>query len=180
MLNNDQTLNNFQSLLWEETWDPVYDMTNVNKVFNNFQCILLKNFENSFHAIYIGNRPNDNWIMKGIKLSCKRKRELYILYRNTNNHQIKNYYKKYCAILKKVITEAKTIHFNNQIKTSSNEVSKAWKIITDSNGKSQLYDLVTKINSEAGLITDTTETAHISNILYTNSRELTQKMHQFT
>jgi hypothetical protein len=44
----------------------------------------------------------------------------------------------------KSITEAKTIHFNNQIKTS-NEVNKAWKIKADSTGKSQLYYLVNKI-----------------------------------
>lgn len=57
---------------------------------NNFQCIFLRNFENSFPTIYIGNRPKDNnYIIKGIKLSYKRKRELYILYDNTNNLQIK-------------------------------------------------------------------------------------------
>jgi len=27
--------------------------------------------------------------MKGVKLSCKRRRELYILYKNTNNLQVK-------------------------------------------------------------------------------------------
>jgi ribosomal protein L33 len=64
--------------------------------------------------MYIGNRPkNNNWVMKGIKFSSTRKRQLYILYKNTNSIQIKHYYKKYCKILKKVITEVKTIHFNN-------------------------------------------------------------------
>ena len=77
---NDQTLHNFQSLLQEETWDTVYSMNNVHKMFNNFQCILARNFENSLPTIYIGNRPKDNnWIMKGTKLPCKIKIKLYIL-----------------------------------------------------------------------------------------------------
>jgi hypothetical protein len=37
------------------------------------------------------------------------------------------------------------------------------EIIKVSTGKSQLYVSVTKINSEAGLITDTTETVNIFN-----------------
>jgi len=57
---------------------------------SNFQCIFLRNFENNFPTIYIGNRPKDSkYIIKDIKLSYKRKRELYILYENTNNLQVK-------------------------------------------------------------------------------------------
>jgi hypothetical protein len=67
-----------------------------------FNASSLRNFENIFLTLYIGNRPkNDNWIKKGIKFTTTRKRELYILYKNTNNIQIKHYYKKYCTILKK-------------------------------------------------------------------------------
>ena len=33
---SDQTLNNFQSVLWEETWYTAYDMKNANKMANNF------------------------------------------------------------------------------------------------------------------------------------------------
>jgi hypothetical protein len=64
---------------------------------------------------------------------------------------------------KNVITEAKTIHFNNQIKTVSKKVKVAWKIIKDSSGKAQSYESVTKINPEAGFMTDTTETANVFN-----------------
>ena len=52
-------------------------MTNVNKMFNNFQCILLRNSEYSFHTIYTRNRPQENWITKGIRLSRKRNGALH-------------------------------------------------------------------------------------------------------
>jgi hypothetical protein len=59
-----------------------------------FNASTLRNFENSFLTMYMGNRPkNNNCITKGIKFSSTRKRELYILYKNTNNIQIKHYYK---------------------------------------------------------------------------------------
>jgi hypothetical protein len=92
---NDQILNNFQPMLREETCDIVYNKNNFNKMVNDFQCILIGNFENSLPTIYTGNRPkNNNRITKDIKLTRKRKRQLYILYRNTNNLQIKRYYAK--------------------------------------------------------------------------------------
>jgi hypothetical protein len=54
-------------MVQEEIWDTVWNTNNGNKIFSNFQCILLRNFENSYPAIYIGNRPKDNnWITKSI------------------------------------------------------------------------------------------------------------------
>jgi hypothetical protein len=76
--------------------------------------------------------------MKGINISCKRKRNLYITYRNINNLQVKVHsisYKKYCALLRTVIREAKKLHYNKQIKTSSNTVKTAHKIIKTLLGK---------------------------------------------
>jgi hypothetical protein len=57
---------------------------------SNFQCIFLRNFKNNFPTVYIGNGPEDNnYIIKGFKLSYKRKREFCILFENTNNLQVK-------------------------------------------------------------------------------------------
>ena len=80
-------------------------------MLKNFQNILIRNFNNSFPLIATGNRCNSNksnkWITNRIKISCKRKRELYLLRRNSNNPQVIKFYNKYCFILKKVTTEAK-------------------------------------------------------------------------
>jgi len=58
--------------------------------FNNFHCILLRYFANSFPIIYkIYRIEHDDWVTKGIKISRKRKRNLYITYRNINNLQVK-------------------------------------------------------------------------------------------
>jgi hypothetical protein len=114
-----QTIAKFQLLLKEETWDIVYDTEDVNSMFNNFHGIFLRHFEHSFPIIYKGYRPKNNeWIMNGIKISCMRKRNLYSLCRNTNSLYVKEYYKKYCAVLKRVITEPKKLYYNTQIEMS--------------------------------------------------------------
>jgi len=85
-------------------------------MFKNFQNILGRDIDNSFPHIMTGNRCDSNkinkWITNGIKISCKRKRELYLLRRNSNNPQVIKFYNKYCSILKKVITEAKKCKLN--------------------------------------------------------------------
>jgi hypothetical protein len=133
---DDKSIANFQSYLREEAWDSVYNSDDVNRMFNNFHCILLRHFENSFPIQYKSYRTKHNdWITKGIKISCKRKRNLYTVYKHSNNPQVNEYYKKYCAILKKVIIDAKKLHYNRQIELSSNRVKTTWKIIKDITGK---------------------------------------------
>jgi len=40
-----------------------------------------------------------SWITAGIKISCNHKRELYLLSRESNDSNLKNYCKQFCQIL---------------------------------------------------------------------------------
>ena len=110
--------------------DTAYKTTRVNEINNSFQGIFLRHYEASFPVIYTDYTSNDNWVTEGIKISCTKKRELHSLYRNNkNNIQIRDHYKKYCNVLKRVINEAKKQYFHNQTVASSNKVKAIWKII---------------------------------------------------
>jgi len=119
----------FQKLLQEETWETVYQEHEINSIFNKFLGVYLNIFEASFPIVYL-NKHNDNaWITKGIRISGKKKRSLYLLSRNCNNPKVKLYYKQYCSILRKTIREAKRQYFNELIVNSENKVKTTWKII---------------------------------------------------
>ena len=93
----------FQKLLQEETWELVYPDHNINNSFNQFLSIYLNIFESSFPIVY-HNKHNDNaWITSGIRMSCKRKRSLFLLSQNCNDSKLQLYYKHYCLILKKLL-----------------------------------------------------------------------------
>jgi hypothetical protein len=84
---------------------------------NSPLCTLLNIFENSFPVAYTSYRKkNKVWITDGIKISRKRKRSLFVLIRNTKGPQIKDHSNKHCAILRKVIREAKKSHYNTLIR----------------------------------------------------------------
>jgi hypothetical protein len=111
-----------------------------------------------------GGRTLNNWITKGIKISCIKKRELFFKYReNKNNLQLKNHYKKYCQILKKVINEAKKQYFYKQVAASSNKVKTAWKTIKDNLGNPHYDDIINKIKSESRVLESPTEIADAFN-----------------
>ena len=64
--------------LSHETWEPVFDGNDVNKIFNSFLNIFLRIYYSSFPLIQAKNKMNQNsWITPGIITSCKHKRELY-------------------------------------------------------------------------------------------------------
>ena len=84
--------------------------------------------------IFKSNQPHDEWITKGIKVSCKRKKELFILCKLYNNDKLKVYYKKYFSVLSKVISNAKKLHYNKVILGARNKVRATWKIINNEKG----------------------------------------------
>jgi hypothetical protein len=76
-------------------------------------------FEANFPDKYKSIHRNKNvWITQGIKISCERKRRLYVYSRNSNEAVIKSFYIKYCEIFHQVIQEAKRQHYNRLIAKS--------------------------------------------------------------
>jgi len=72
---------------------------------------------------------NKYWITAGIKISCNHRREFYLLSGDSNDTNLKNYYKQYCRILTNVIREAKKSMYQNQIINSNSKIKTTWNII---------------------------------------------------
>jgi len=124
-----ESISNFKRNLSFESWESVFDTTNgneVNAIFSNFLNVYLRIFYCSFpqHKSIIRNKGK-GWITIGIITSCRRKKELYLLYRVSNNTALKNYYRKYCKILAKTIQLAKRLYYNKLKKQSKNKTKTA-------------------------------------------------------
>jgi hypothetical protein len=74
-------IQDFQYKLSFETWDSVCNTSDINKVYNSFLNSFLRIFYSSFPLKELTFNSNSNtWITPGIKISCKHKRDLYLLY----------------------------------------------------------------------------------------------------
>ena len=83
------------------------------------------------------NISHNKWITTGIKVSCNKKRELYISCRHSSDLNLKTCYKWYCKVLSKVMLVAKKLHYNKIILNSKNKMKSTWKIINEEIGKTK-------------------------------------------
>jgi len=133
---NKQGIFYFKIKLSLETWDNVFENDDINVTYNFFLNAYLRIFYSSFPLKKLITMTNGNvWITMGIRTSCKHKRELYLLcknsndpFKNSNDPLLKNYYKLYCRILSNVIREAKNYYFSKQIENSKNKIKTVWGI----------------------------------------------------
>ena len=109
---NEATIAQFKLNLSYESWYNVFNDEDLDSSFNNFLNTYLRIYYNSFppKKVYINNN-NRAWLTKGTRISCQRKRDLYLIYKHTTNPRLRNYYKTYCKILTEVIKTAKKTPF---------------------------------------------------------------------
>ena len=109
--------------------EDVFLEKNGNIICNNFLNTYLRIFYASFPTTKSQNSYKSNpWLTNGIRISCANKRKLYLTYRNTNNPNHKEYYKKYCQILSTIIMSAKKLHHNKLLMKSNNKPKTMWNI----------------------------------------------------
>jgi hypothetical protein len=148
-----ESISNFKFNLSFESWENVFDTTNgneVNAIFNNFLNVYLRIFYCTFpqHKSIIRNKGK-GWISIGIITSCRQKKELYLLYKVSNNIALKNYYRKYCKILANTIQLAKRLYYNKLITQSKTKT--AWNVIRSLTAKQDIDDGELTLNIDGNL-----------------------------
>ena len=151
---NDDTLNDFLTKLSYENWDTVFSTDDVNKMFNSFLNTYLKIATSSFpvRRVSITKQNTKNWITSGIVTSCKRKRELFIARRISNNLDFIAYYRRYCKILSTVIKEAKKLNYAEKINKSKNKNKTVWNIVNLETNKTGNTEEINTIKSDGHMI----------------------------
>ena len=96
-------------------------------------------------------------------LLYKKKKELFLLYRHTNDQNIKERYKKYSKILAKVIILAKRMHYKEIICKSKNKVKNTWKIVNEAKGKYNDRPNIQFLNFENNTIANQEKISNIFN-----------------
>ena len=144
------------SSLSYENWDTVFSTDDVNMMFNSFLDTYIKIANASFplKRVSITKTNTKNWITSGILTSCKRKRELFIASRISNNLDFIAYYKRYCKILSVVIKEAKKLDYAKKIKKSVNKNKTVWDIVNLETNKTGNTEEIDTLKVDGNIIRD--------------------------
>jgi len=138
----------FTDLLSYENWNDVFQENNVNIIFNNFCNTYLRIFYASFPTkkIQESHKPKP-WLTNGIRISCAKKRKLYVTYTNSNDPNYKVYYEKYCRVLSTVIVVANKVYFEELILKSTNKSKTTWNITNNGNTTNNIATMNINKNS---------------------------------
>jgi hypothetical protein len=139
-------------------------------MFNSFLNDYLRIFNSSFPLQTVKVKKgatNNKWITKGIKISCIKKRNLYLACRHNTNEDAKQHYRLYSKILAQVIREAKTMYYNKKIKKSDNKYKATWDIIKEMTGNQHPKIEVQDIKVKNRHITDLQKVIDVFNDYFT-------------
>lgn len=141
----------FKSELSAMNWQNIFDITDPNIAYNEFQLM----FTNLMNQIFVKKRiilrkeNCSSWITNGIKISSKKKRNLYK--QKEKGLLCNTYYKKYCSILKKVVKNAKKLKYETDLQLSDNKSRTTWKIVSEINNSSEKSKInITDVFKEKG------------------------------
>ena len=119
----NDTMAEFVAKLSFQSWDTVFDSSNTDSKFNCSLNTYFRIFYSRFPLIRVKNgTKNKTWITAGITTSCKHKKELYLASRNSTDSRLKNYYKRYCNIVSKVIKKSKRYYYSSQINNKTKTI----------------------------------------------------------
>ena len=165
---NEATIVQFKTNLSYESWFNVFNNEDVDSSYN-FLSTYLRIYLNSFPSkkVYINNNNNKVWLTKGIRISCQRKRDFYLICKHTTNLRFRIYYKTYCKILTQVIKAAKRPHFNYLMKHSLNKTKTMWKLVKTEINRQESTDKFPPY-IEGSLVKDHYELANLFNNYFIN------------
>jgi hypothetical protein len=92
---NKYSMEKFKTRLSYESWDSIFGYNgnmDVDTLFNSFLNNYLRIFYTSFSPRKITEQSiNNSWITPGIRISCRCKKCLYLLTRENDDTNLKNY-----------------------------------------------------------------------------------------
>ena len=154
-------------------WKMFFFEENVNIIFNNFLNTYLRIFYANFPITKSQNSYKSKpWLTNGIKISCANKRKLYLTYRNSNDPNHKEYYKKYCQILTTVIMAAKKLHYNKLLLKSNNKPKTTWNIVKTTTNNKNTINTISPLNINDKLSSNLLATANAFNGYFSSVDEI--------
>lgn len=132
----NSNISKFKNCLKTLSWSSVYNTENFNSAFREFLSTVTTFYDISFPNIRLKVNLNKNknvWITKGLKKSCKIKKQLRYNYYTKKSHLAKETYLKYNKILRKCITCSQKLSNKKYLENSKNKCLASWKIIKENN-----------------------------------------------
>lgn len=168
---NLSNIQKFKECLQNMSWSETYAENDINVAFSYFheQLCLFYNLCFPKNKVKVNNNQRkQNWISKGLKQSCKTKRQLRFQYYRNKNKRNKTKYLQYSKILQKCIYTSRKNANIKFINENENKCKAVWKVIKDEIKNNNSKDSIEHIQIGNLVVTDPMEIATAFNNHYIN------------
>jgi hypothetical protein len=111
------------------------------------------------------------WLTTGIRISCVNKRKLYLTYRNNNDPNFKEYYKKYCRTLAMVIMSTKKFYCTKLLLKSNNKPKSTWNVVKTITNNKDTINNISAMNTKDKLSSNPLAIANAFNTYFSSVAE---------
>lgn len=155
------------------SFSDVFNSEDPNTAFNNFFELfhLFYNLCFPWKRIKKSTKVRPKWISKGLRVCCKRKRQLLWEYRKKRSLSNKNKFVALSSRLNNIIKLTQKSQNDNYIKNAPNKSKATWNVI-NSKKLNTPKDYIQQIIVDNNVITDPVDIANNFNIFFTNPRNL--------
>jgi hypothetical protein len=163
-----ENLEKFKNYLYSFSFTDIYKSENPNDAFNNFDDFFSLIYKLCFplKIVKLSNKRKPQWVSKGIKTCCKKKREMLWRHRLRPSALSKAELKAYSFRLKKIIKMTQQVQNRQHIKNSSNKNRAAWQIINNKNENKPLESITNIVTVNNAIISDPIKIADAFNNYY--------------
>lgn len=131
---NIENIQKFRTCIQSLSFSEIYETDDPTIAYSNFLDTFKLFFDLCFPVkkviIKVNNKPK--WISRGIKICCKKKKDLLWNFRHKPTLINKNNYKNYSKKIKRIINLTKRVQNNYKINTSTNKSRSTWQVINNS------------------------------------------------
>lgn len=178
---NEYNIAKFIHIISNEDWNEIIHETNADDsftiFFNRFKEIIDLAFPLEQKLVKNKSLDKKPWVSYELINEGNNLRDLFKIYKVSNNLNIKN---RYLALKKKhknSIAQAKTNYYNTQMESSNNRSATAWKIIKDQINSKERNRLPQTFSTDKGDKVELKEAASVFNDYFLNSiKQLTDNM----
>ena len=139
---NRHSIENFNNLLANETWDDVLLGGDTNNSYNHFESKLSSIFNKSFpqvsKKVKLFNNTSKPWLTTGIIISIQHKSKLYKKYLKSPTPIHRDNYKKFNNLLKRIIRLAERNYYHNKFNQALGNIKESWNIINEILNRSKI------------------------------------------
>ena len=123
----------FNTKLQEMNWDDVFNISDPQDAFTEFQSRYAKLYSSCFPKKEVKSRYTNrkSWLTDGLKSSIKNKNRLYIKKLKKRDNYTDTVYKAYRNKLTNILRQAEKQHYDDLFVEHKNNLNKTWKTIKE-------------------------------------------------